>query len=83
MSAPEVFQISLKTEGGLNWERVIAPDVRNNVLALALTSNRTLIAGAESGMVAVDLPANPYDPNDGPYSRSTVPQPWLALINES
>jgi hypothetical protein len=51
-----VSAICLEADGNLRWEQITAPEVRSDVLALALMSGRAIIVATELGIVVFDLP---------------------------
>jgi WD40 repeat protein len=59
-----VFAICYESDGNLRWEQMVSLEVRSNILALALTSNRTITVATELGIVVFDLP--------GELTNSTV-----------
>jgi len=51
-----VSAIYLEADGNLRWEQIAAPEVRSDILALALTSERVITVAAELGIAVFDLP---------------------------
>ena len=51
--------ICLEADGNLRWEQIAAPEVRSDILALALISIRAIIVATELGIVVFDLPPRP------------------------
>jgi WD40 repeat protein len=54
-----VSRVLRENDATLRWEQIAALEARSNILALALTSKRTLIAAAELGIIVFDLPSGP------------------------
>ena len=55
-----VFAIYRENDGHLRWEQIAAPELRSNILALALTPKRVITVATELGIVVFDLPRDPY-----------------------
>ncbi len=51
-----VSAICLEADGNLRWEQIAAPEVRSDILALALTFRRAIIVATELGIVVFDIP---------------------------
>jgi WD40 repeat protein len=51
-----VFAIHHDGDRDIRWEQVATPEVRSSILALALTSKRTIVVATELGIVVFDLP---------------------------
>jgi hypothetical protein len=43
-------------DGTLRWEQVAAPEVRSDILAMAMTAKPVVVAATGLGIVAFDLP---------------------------
>jgi len=55
-----ITAICREGNGKLRWEQIAAPEVRSNILALALTPKRVIAVAAELGIVVFDLPGNSH-----------------------
>jgi hypothetical protein len=53
-----ISSISALDDGALRWQRIAAPEMSSNVLALAWAYRRALVVGAELGIVVFDLPSS-------------------------
>jgi hypothetical protein len=51
-----VSAICLEGDRNLRWEQIAAPEVRGDILALALISSRAITVASELGIVVFDLP---------------------------
>ena len=51
-----VSAICIEADGNLRWEQIAAPEVRSDILALALMSGRAITVATELGIVVFDLP---------------------------
>ena len=54
-----ISAISHEGDGNLRREQIATPEVRSNILALALTSERIITVATELGIVVFDLPSGP------------------------
>jgi hypothetical protein len=51
-----VSAIFLEADGNLQWEQIAVPEVRSDILALALMSRWAITVATELGIVVFDLP---------------------------